>query len=145
MNNQIRYFEKDVWVTDTVFHYSEQELPLKEIQKIGINFRVVTTVSCFLSFLFLLGALIYCYFKFGDWVIYGILLLMVACFGLMRYMLSHYVELLVWTQDGKMMKTVVTSMHNRHWAYDLEEYLCLQIGQEMPSTVGSDSSENLHF
>lgn len=130
MNNQIKYFDKEVWVAETVFHYYGNDIPLDKIEHITINFRVVSTISSVLFFLVSLVGMIWFYFKF-EYLSYIWLIPLVACFAASRYMFDHYVELIV-QYEGKKIKTVVTSMWKRHWAYELEEYICTRTGLEMP-------------
>jgi len=144
MNSQIRYFDKDVWVTDNSFHYYGQELPLADIQRVEINFRVTTTILYFLGCIFFMAALGYCYFRFDDWS-YLLLLPLIICFGMTRYTLHHYVELKIWRKDGQRGCTVITSMSNRRWAYDLEEYICRQTGLAMPLGKNDTPQDNLPF
>lgn len=134
MNSKIKYFDKDVWVSETSFHYHGHDLPLNKIETIRINFRVNTIIASAFAFLISLIAMAYCYFNFGKWS-YLCLLPLITSFGMTRHAINNYVELIVQI-DGKTIKTITASIHNRHWVYEVEEYICECNGLKMPHGSG---------
>ncbi len=126
MNNHIHYFDRDIWITEEVFHCNKFDINLKNIKKVYIDFKVNTALAAFFSFLAAFAIVIMAWFKLGD-MGYFFLIPLVAAFGWLRYVLLNYVDIMVVTDDNKSQKVLVTSMRRRRWAYEIEDYIKHQL------------------
>lgn len=124
MSQHIHYFDRDTWITDDTFHCNSEDIVIRDIKDIYINFKVNTAVASFLAFLisiFLLGAACVHSGNTGYWF----LLPLIATFCWMRYTLMTYIE--VWITTDKTRKMLVTGMRKRRWAYEIEDYIKHQL------------------
>ncbi len=126
MNSHIHYFDRDIWITEEVFHCNNFDISLKSIKKVYIDFKVNTALAAFFSFLGCFVLVIAAWFRLGD-IGYFFLIPLVAAFGWLRYVLLNYVDIRITTDDKKTRKVLVTSMRNRRWAYEIEDYIKHQL------------------
>lgn len=116
---QTHYFDRDIWIDADNFHCHSRDIALRDIRRVYINFRVNTVLIMLFAMLICLVGLAHGYFNFGN-LAYLWMIPLVLTFAGLRYMLKHYVELFIVSQEGTQ-RIFAAGMSRRNMVYEMED------------------------
>lgn len=116
---QTHYFDRDIWIDADNFHCHSRDIPLRDIRRVYINFRVNTVLIMLFAMLVCLAGLAHGYFNFGNAGYFWMIPLVLTFTGL-RYMLKHYVELFIVSPEGTQ-RVFAAGMSRRNMVYEMED------------------------